>query len=106
MIIGMEFCSGKTKNIMAEKLEFNLVLGNYTPEEAATVLLSLINSKINYHELDAFRQRERGEGDPRRSQRRIAELTESRTKVRGLLERSEKEGLRISVKGVIEVAAD
>lgn len=96
----------KTKNIMAEKLEFNLVLGNYTPEEAATVLLSLINSKINYHELDAFRQRERGEGDPKRSERRIAELSESRAHVRSLLERSKKDGLRISVKGVIEITAD
>lgn len=91
---------------MAEKLEFNLVLGNYTPEEAATVLLSLINSKINYHELDAFRQRERGEGDPKSSERRIVELTESRSQVRSLLERSKSDGLRISVKGVIEVTAD
>lgn len=90
---------------MAEKLEFNLVLGDYSPEEAATVLLSLINSKINFHELDAFRKRERGEGDPQRAERRITELTESRTRVRGLLDRSNKEGLRISVKGVIEVTA-
>ncbi len=92
-------------SFMAEQLEFNLVLGNYSPEEAATVLLSLINSKINYHELDAFRQHERGEGNPQKSQRRIEELAESRSQVRELLERSEEKGLTISVKGVIEVTA-
>jgi len=90
---------------MSEKLEFNLVLGSYTPEEAATVLLSLINSKINFHELEAFRRRERGEGDPGRSERRISDLTESRREVRHLLERSQAEGLTVSVRGVIEVTA-
>ncbi len=92
-------------NIMAEKLEFNLVLGNYSPEEAATVLLSLINSKINFHELETFRQVERGEGHPERSKRRVQELTESRQQVRGLLERSKQDGLTITLKGVIQVTA-
>jgi hypothetical protein len=92
-------------SFMAEQLEFNLVLGNYSPEEAATVLLSLINSKINFHELDAFRQHERGEGCPERSKRRVQELTESRQQVRGLLERSKQDGLTITLKGVIQVTA-
>ncbi len=90
---------------MAEKLDFNLVLGNYTPDEAATVLLSLINSKINYHQLDVFRQQERGDGDGQRSKQRIEDLTTSREKVSQLLERSQKDGLRISVRGVIEITA-
>lgn len=90
---------------MAEKLDFNLALGNYTPDEAATVLLSLINSKINYHQLDVFRQHERGDGDGQRSKQRIEDLTTSREKVSQLLERSQKEGLRISVRGVIEITA-
>jgi hypothetical protein len=99
------FAAGKKQIIMAEHLQFNLVEGNFAPEEAATVVLSLINNKINFHELDVFRQHERGETDSNRSLRRISELTESRKHVLGLLERAKNEGLKISVNGMIEIAA-
>lgn len=99
----LDFCILEKLNIMTEKLQFNLVLGNYSPEEAATVLPSLINNKINFHELDIFRLNERGEGNSDRSEHRIGELTESRKQVRLLLEQCKKDGLRVSVKGVVEV---
>jgi hypothetical protein len=38
----------------AEEYQFKLVEGQYTTVEAQKILLGLINSKINFHQLEHF----------------------------------------------------
>jgi len=62
---------------MSDKNEsFHLVKGQFSPEEAREVLLSLINSKIQFHELQIMRKKARGEGDIDVSLQRIESLEE------------------------------
>ena len=39
---------------MENKLTIKLIEGNFLPNEAGKVLFSLINSKIDYHNLEHF----------------------------------------------------
>ena len=37
-----------------DKYQFKLIQGDFSPQDAKTVLMSVINSKINFHNLNAF----------------------------------------------------
>ena len=39
---------------MTENPEFKLIKGTFSPEQAKIILNSLINSKINFHNLEDF----------------------------------------------------
>lgn len=56
---------------MKNSFTIKLVEGNFQPNEAGKVLFSLINSKINYHNLEIFSGQERSDGNVEHSQRRV-----------------------------------
>lgn len=60
---------------------FHLVKGTFTPDEAREVLLTLINCKIQYHELQIMRKKARGESDIQPSIERIVSLMRQRDQI-------------------------
>ena len=61
---------------MENSYEFKLVQGSFSPEEAGRVLLSLLQNKISYHNMEALSTQIRFGGDVSRYERRIEELKE------------------------------
>jgi hypothetical protein len=59
---------------MEDSFEFKLVQGNFTPEEAIRVLLSLLQNKISFHNMEVLSTQIRFGGDVTRSENRIQEL--------------------------------
>jgi hypothetical protein len=54
--------------------QYQLINGLFTPEEAKQMLFSLINSKINFHQIEKFTIQEKTSGDVSHSEKRINEL--------------------------------
>ncbi|GAB3176096.1 hypothetical protein [Telluribacter humicola] len=82
---------------------FKLIDGDFTPNEAGTVLLDLINSKIKYHNLEVLNCHETGLSDAFHSLKRIEELEAVRQSVKELLHFASNNGMYLKVKGSIEV---
>lgn len=82
---------------------FRLIDGVFTPHEASSVLLNLVNSKINYHELQAFGMQIRNEGDLLHSLKRIEDLKKVFSSIETMIEDASEKGLKLQVKGNIEI---
>lgn len=62
----------------------NLIDGTFTPSEAQGLLLSLLNSKINFHNKENWSSRERFGKPNAHSEQRLKKLMESRDKLKML----------------------
>jgi hypothetical protein len=60
---------------------FHLIKGQFSPHEAREVLLSLINYKIDYHELSMLSHLARGVEVPESILKRLEELKNSRREI-------------------------
>lgn len=91
---------------MEKKESIELIKGKFTPDDAREILLSLLNSKISFHNLKDWTARERtGHPDPD-SAPRLQRLRESRIKVDALFPKSAAENNKekfISIHSVIEI---
>ena len=56
---------------MENNLKIKLIEANFIPSEAGKVLFSLLNSKINYHNLELVSAQERSDGSVEHSKLRI-----------------------------------
>jgi hypothetical protein len=65
----------KENNGKVEEYQFKLVEGQYTTVEAKKILLGLINSKINFHQLEHFSNEIRFNENNNHSKIRIELLT-------------------------------
>lgn len=65
-------------------MEIKLIDGNFKKEDAHTILLELIHSKIHYHKLKSFSNSERGENNTH-SEKRISELSDDLIKLEEML---------------------
>lgn len=83
---------------------FKLIDGVFTPEEAAKVLTTLINSKIDYHNLEDFSNHIRFNKDLAHSKKRVVELTEAKETIKNLLEAATANGLNLVLKSTIEIS--
>lgn len=84
----------------------NLIKGDFTPRDARDILLDLLNSKINFHNLKDWSSRERFGKPDADSRHRLKDLTESRNKVRTLfseLINEETEEKSVTVISTIEI---
>lgn len=86
-----------------DKYQFKLIQGDFSPQDAKTVLMSVINSKINFHNLNAFSEFVKNNEDCETSKRRISVLTSSREDVMKLIEESEKNGMKMKINGDITI---
>jgi hypothetical protein len=85
----------------AQSIKF--IKGTFNPDEAKEVLLNLLTHKINFHSLKNFSSEERFGKSIEGSQKRIAELQESKEKIVSLVEFAIKENKNIDVVSTIEI---
>lgn len=81
-----------------------LVKGGFTPSEAADLLLSLIDEKINFHKLQRLRWCEGYfNADTSYADTRIAELKNEKKRVKEYIKQARETGSCISINGTLEL---
>ncbi|GHB72567.1 hypothetical protein [Persicitalea jodogahamensis] len=86
---------------MKKQLEFKLVKGDFLPEEAGKVLFSLIQNKINYHNVEMLSRQIRFgfDDDVSHSEKRIIELKEINESLAAFLREVGQEGKSLKIDG-------
>lgn len=88
---------------MENQYEFELVNGKFKPEEAKTVINSLINSKINFHNLEDFSNSIRFNSDSSHSKIRVEQLNEIKLKINQLLTEANSKNLSVEINCHFEI---
>lgn len=88
---------------MIENPEFNLIKGTFSPEQAKNILNSLINSKINFHNLEDFSNSIRFSLDDSYSKKRIEELNEMKIIINQLMSNADLKGHKVEMKCQFEI---
>ncbi len=86
-----------------EKQEYKLVKGTFNLDEAREVLMSLINSKINFHAKKNLSSRERFGTIDQDSEKRIEELNISREEILHLLKNADESKQKITIVSTISL---
>lgn len=82
---------------MKETSTYKLIKGVFTPQDAAHILLEMINNKINYHNLRVFSMKERFNEDSSHSDKRIEELKLLAKQLRKTLESVEQDNQLVEI---------
>nr|WP_314839880.1 hypothetical protein [uncultured Flavobacterium sp.] len=88
---------------MKKEYQFKLVEGQFEPTEAGKVLFSLINSKINYHNLEQFSNEIRFNQDHLHSKRRRETLQEASDYIKELINEADAKNMELRINGVIQI---
>lgn len=88
--------SETTKNI-------TLIKGNFTAEEAKDILITLLNNKINFHQMKNFGLMERFGKPEFGSQNRIDELKMNRDELNNLFKKAKENNVTFSIDSVIKI---
>jgi hypothetical protein len=88
---------------MDSKRTLKLIDGEFSATEATRVLLSVVNSKIDFHTLAKVSNVERFGRDIANSERRLAELRQLQETVRSICQSASEAGQRLQVNGWIEI---
>ena len=88
---------------MENKYQYKFIEGDFSTEEAKTVLMTLINNKINFHNLNSFSDYVKHNGNSEKSKKRISELITTREAILKLIEEAEKKELKLSIKSDISI---
>lgn len=88
---------------MNKKQDFKLIDGQFDPADAQTILLNLINSKIQFHKMESFSIMVRSSGDVSMHEKRIKELSEVTDNVKIILKHAIENNLKIKVNSTIEI---
>ena len=83
--------------------EYKLVDGEFSAEEAQKIIMSLINSKIDFHNLIAFSNHIRFNNDANASKKRIEELTASKDEIIDLIKNGNQDGHHFRIKSTISI---
>lgn len=83
--------------------QYALIEGEFNAEEAGKILFALFNSKINYHSLESMRMKEQHNGSAEHAERRMNELMKSYNDIRMLLEKAEKDGVKLKIHGTVVI---
>lgn len=86
---------------MNEQIKF--IEGNFTPAEAADVLLSLLNDKIKFHTVKALNLRQNENDSVCSSTERISSLKEAKKRVEELVVSAHKNGMELKIDSSIEI---
>ncbi len=82
---------------------YKLIDGSFTASEATQILLSLVKSKIDFHNLEKLSNEERFGQDIAQSERRLTELRQLHETLRSACQSAAEKGQRVEVKGWIEM---
>lgn len=83
--------------------KIKLIDGQFNPEEATRVLLSLLNDKVNHHTIEVLSFEERNGTSETRSRKRIEELNASIEEIKSLLKIAKKTSKTLLIKSEIEI---
>lgn len=83
--------------------EYKLISGDFSPEEANKIIMTLINSKIDFHNLFAFSNHIRFNNDLNTSKKRIEELTTTKDEITELIKKGIKRGCNFRIKSSISI---
>jgi len=85
------------------KQSYRLIRGVFSPDDARELLLTLIDNKISFHQLNNRSRRERfGEIDPA-VVKRVDELRQSKADIATLIEQMGALGMKLSINCNIEI---
>lgn len=81
----------------------DLIKGTFTPQEAREILLHLLDSKINFHNMKSWSFRERFGKPNADSEEKLKHLKESRKTVETLIAKSVTEEKTLTISSIIEI---
>lgn len=85
------------------ELNYKLIDGEFSAEEAQKILMSLINNKIDFHTLFAFSNHIRFNGDVNASKKRIEELTQTGDEIAEITKKASVEGYHFVIKSTVSL---
>lgn len=88
---------------MKKKENIDLIKGEFAPDEAKSILSSIIGTKIKFNNRQIFGMEERNDGDPEKYKSRLAELHLAQEKVVKLIAKAEKKGKKIKIDAEIKI---
>jgi hypothetical protein len=83
--------------------EFKLIDGQFYPNEALHVLISLFNSKINYHQLESFSNHIRHGSDLSVSDDRVKALRDSIEGIKELIKDAGANGKQLKIQSIVQI---
>ncbi|MGL2965831.1 hypothetical protein [Flavobacterium sp. XGLA_31] len=86
-----------------EKKEFQLIDSTFTPDDANSILVSLIRNKINYHKLDDFSNHIRYDRDRAHSKKRIEALLKTKEELQEFIAAAKQKGVNVIVTSSINI---
>lgn len=96
----------KTVEMEIQQSNVQLVDGQFTPSQAAKIITSLIDQKINFHKVEGFQKWERNHRiDEEPFSKRIEELKEEMKIAKAFISQLEKEGKQVKIDGIIKMTA-
>nr|WP_294774636.1 hypothetical protein [uncultured Flavobacterium sp.] len=88
------------------KKEIKLIDGVFTPNEAKSILVTMIDNKINYHKLDDFSFHIRTNRHPHHSKQRVEELLETKAQLRSWIDLIQEHSTELKIKGTVIIEVD
>jgi hypothetical protein len=88
---------------MGKEYQFKLIEGQFSPLEAGKVLFALINSKVNFHNLEIFSEQIRFNEENSHSKSRVQSLLEAAEYLKGLIEQASLEDMDLNIESVIQI---
>ena len=88
---------------MKKEYQFKLVEGQFAPSEAGKVLFSLINNKINYHNLEKFSNQIRFDEESLHSKIRLETLSKASAYIKDLINEASSKNMDLQIEGVIQL---
>lgn len=83
--------------------EFKLIDGQFDPNEALHVLVSLFNSKINYHQLESFSNHIRHGSELSSSENRVKALRDSIEGIKELIKDVGADGKQFKIESTVRI---
>lgn len=91
---------------MKKEGNYTLIKGSFNTSDAKTLLRSLVQYKINFHQVRNFSFQERfGKKEPK-GEKRVAELTKCLEQILDLLDRNDIKGQKFKIHAEINILAN
>lgn len=101
------FCIRLSLNHRNYKMEktnlYTLIKGEFSPLAAQTILMELINQKINFHNVEILSERIKHGAANEHSEKRIDELTTTKNKIQALVAEAIKSNYQLKVDCEIKI---
>lgn len=83
-----------------------LINGLYTPDEAKEILLTMVDSKINFHKLKSLSSLVRCNQPNEESEGRINELKEAKSQLLELIQKAREENTHLRIESTVHISPE